>query len=198
MGSPSFLFSAYPPRLVSQTAVPSTSSARVSQLAFENCLRQASSAAIGSSSRRLAIRRLAARVQQGAGILKPVKHSTAVVIFNGDLILAIRRPSDDDELPGIWGLPAGTRRDQETAEDVIVRIGRDKLGVSLVPVRLLGRGIQDRPQYLLDMELWEASMSGVPTCPMWQWAPTSLLRPGAASGSLCCELALKIKSRVSL
>ena len=121
-----------------------------------------------------------------------MKHSAAVVIFNGDRILAIRRPGDDDELPGIWGLPAGTRRDQESIEDVIIRIGRDKLGVSLAPVRLLGRGTQDRPQYLLDMELWEASMSGVPAHPIWQWASMSLLRPGAASGSLCCELALKI------
>jgi hypothetical protein len=127
-----------------------------------------------------------------------VKHSVAVLIFNRDQILSIRRPNDDDELPGIWGLPAGTCRDQESSEDVIVRIGGDKLGVSLVPVRLLGRGTQDRPQYLLDMELWEASMSGVPTYPMWQWAPMSLLRLGAASGSLCCELALKIKSCVRL
>jgi len=124
--------------------------------------------------------------------LKPLKHSVAVVVLNGDRILSIRRPGDDDELPGIWGLPAGTCRDQESAEDVIVRVGRDKLGVSLEPVRLLGRGTQSRPQYLLDMELWEASMSGIPTYPVWQWAPMSLLRPGAASGSLCCELALKI------
>ena len=198
MGSPSLFFSAYSPRLVPPTAFPPASSTHVSQLEVENRLRQASATAAGSSSRRLAIRRLAARVQQKADILKPVKHSAAVVIFNGERILVIRRPGDDDELPGIWGLPAGTCRDQESAEDVIVRIGRDKLGVSLAPVRLLGRGDQDRPRYLLNMELWEASMSEVPTCPMWQWAPTSLLRPGAASGSLCCELALKIKSRVSL
>jgi hypothetical protein len=127
-----------------------------------------------------------------------VKHSVAVLIFNGDRILSIRRPDDDDELKGIWGLPAGTCRDQESAEDVIVRIGCDKLGVNLTPVRMLCRDAQDRPQYLLDMELWEASMSGVPTYPIWQWAPMRLLRPGAASGSLCCELALRIQKRFNL
>ncbi|HYR87631.1 MAG TPA: NUDIX domain-containing protein [Terriglobia bacterium] len=129
---------------------------------------------------------------------KPVKHSVAIVVRNGDRILAIRRPDNDDELPGIWGLPAGTCRGQETVEDVINRIGRDKLGVQLDPVCRLTSGAQDRPRYRLNMELWEASMEGSPTHPEWQWAPLDLLQPGAAAGSLCCELAIKSKSRASL
>ena len=40
----------------------------------------------------------------------PVKHSVAVMVVRGDEILVIRRPPDDDELPGVWGLPAGTIR----------------------------------------------------------------------------------------
>jgi 8-oxo-dGTP diphosphatase len=129
---------------------------------------------------------------------KPTKHSVAVFILNGDSVLAIRRRDDDDELPGIWGLPAGTSRGEETIEDVIVRIGREKLGVTLVPQRRLASGTQDRPGYLLNMELWEASMTGDPQYPDWQWASVQLLRPGAAAGSLCCDLAIKTKSRVSL
>ncbi|PYS35639.1 MAG: DNA mismatch repair protein MutT, partial [Acidobacteria bacterium] len=66
----------------------------------------------------------------------PLKHSVAVMIVRRDQILAVRRPEDDDELPGIWGLPAATLRGGETVEDVIARIGRDKLGVKLTPVRL--------------------------------------------------------------
>jgi ADP-ribose pyrophosphatase YjhB (NUDIX family) len=128
---------------------------------------------------------------------KPTKHSVAVVISNGEAILAIRRPDNDDELPGIWGLPAGTRRNQETITDVIVRIGREKLGVELVPEKPLATGTQDRPAYLLYMELWKVS-AGIPTYPNWQWASVDLLRPGAAAGSLCCELAIKAKSRGSL
>jgi 8-oxo-dGTP diphosphatase len=126
----------------------------------------------------------------------PAKHSVAVMVFRGDEVLAIRRPEQDDELPGIWGLPAGTLRGADTVEDVILRIGRDKLGVELTPVRRLARGTQDRPKYRLEMELWEARMEGIPTYPEWQWGPLEMLRPGMASGSLCCELAIKIKSRV--
>src|SRR5262245_1075644 len=100
---------------------------------------------------------------------KPHKHSVAVVISKADSILAIRRPDDDDELPGIWGLPAGTCRKQETVQDVIVRIGREKLGVELTPERRLTSGTQDRPGYFLDMELWAASMAGTPTYPDWRW-----------------------------
>jgi ADP-ribose pyrophosphatase YjhB (NUDIX family) len=129
---------------------------------------------------------------------KPVKDSVAVVVRNGDQILAIRRPDNDDELPGIWGLPAGTCRGQETAADVIDRIGREKLGVKLAPVRRLRTGTQDRPRYRLNMELWEASMEEGPSYPEWRWASLDLLRPGAAAGSLCCELALKRNSRASL
>jgi 8-oxo-dGTP diphosphatase len=127
----------------------------------------------------------------------PVKHSVAVMIFKGGEALAIRRREDDDELPGIWGLPAGTRRGAETNDDVIRRIGRDKLGVRLNPVKKLASGVQDRPAYRLEMELWEVSMEGDPTYPEWQWASVDLFRPGAESGSLCCELAIKSRGRVS-
>ena len=130
-------------------------------------------------------------------MMPPVKHSVAVMVMKGNQILAIRRPDDDDELPGIWGLPAGTTRATETVEDVIRRIGRDKLGVKLTPVRKLASGAQDRPTYRLEMELWNVSMEGTPAYPEWQWAPVDLLRPGMASGSLCCELAIQTKGRVS-
>ena len=116
------------------------------------------------------------------------------MIFRGDQILAVRRPDDDDELPGIWGLPAGTCRGTESIEDVIRRIGRDKLGVILSAARQLSFGTQDRPTYRLQMELWEATMEGSPTRSQWQWSGFELLKPGAAKGSLCCALAIKAKA----
>src|SRR5215510_1465452 len=111
-----------------------------------------------------------------------VKHSVAVVVAREDRVLSIRRPLDDDELPGVWGLPAGTVRGAETVEDVIHRIGRDKLGVELKPIRKLSSGVQNRSKYRLEMELWEASMVGTPTYGEWQWAVLDLLRPGMAAG----------------
>ena len=119
------------------------------------------------------------------------------MIVNGDKVLSVRRSGDDDELPGIWGLPAGTLRTGETIDDLIARIGRDKLRVELTPVRKLESGRQMRSQYLLEMELWEASMKGIPTHREWRWVSTDSLQPGAAAGSLCCDLAIKSKSRVS-
>jgi hypothetical protein len=127
----------------------------------------------------------------------PVKHSIAVMVFRGDQFLAIRRPDNDDELPGIWGLPAGTLQTTENVEDLINRIGRDKLGVRLTPVRRLASGTQNRSSYRLEMELWEAVMDGIPMYPDWQWASLDVLEPGMAAGSLCCELAIKNKSRAS-
>ncbi len=124
---------------------------------------------------------------------KPVKHSIAVAIFNGNRILSIRRPEDDDELPGVWGLPAGTFKAGESAEDLIARIGRDKLGVTLTPVRRLRSASQDRPRYRLEMELCEAFMSGQPRHPEWAWVERHGLEAGARQGSLCCRMALDLQ-----
>ena len=120
----------------------------------------------------------------------PTKHSVAVLIRNGERILAIRRPDDDDELPGIWGLPAGSYRDTETLDDLVRRIGHDKLGVSLTPLRPLAAGAQDRERYRLEMELWEAEIEGTPAGVQWKWTKLETLREGSDRGSLCCRLAL--------
>src|SRR4029434_4371171 len=92
----------------------------------------------------------------------PVKRSVAVLIRSGDRFLSTRRADDDDELPGIWGLPAGSYQAAESLDDLVTRIGRDKLGVELKPIRKLGHRCQQRERHVLDMELWEAEMSGTP------------------------------------
>jgi ADP-ribose pyrophosphatase YjhB (NUDIX family) len=122
----------------------------------------------------------------------PTKRSVAVLVRNGDRILSTRRADDDDEFPGIWGLPAGSYRGSETLEELVARIGRDKLGVPLIPARMLGGGSQERERYTLDMEIWEAEMAGMPQHREWKWATPDILQPGSAQGSLCCSLALEI------
>jgi ADP-ribose pyrophosphatase YjhB (NUDIX family) len=119
----------------------------------------------------------------------PVKRSVAVLIRSGNNFLSTRRADDDDELPGVWGLPAGSYRGSESLEDLIARIGRDKLGVLLFPVRRLAAGRQERERYVLEMELWEAEMSGSPRHPAWQWTTGKSLEAGESQGSLCCWLA---------
>src|SRR5262245_53087612 len=113
-----------------------------------------------------------------------VKHSVADLIRNGDDILECRRPDDDEELHGGGGLPAGTIRGAETVEDLITRIGKEKLGVRLTPVQRLAHGVQTRPRYRLEMDLWEAVMDGMPEYPEWKWGTVEVLRPGMAAGSL--------------
>jgi ADP-ribose pyrophosphatase YjhB (NUDIX family) len=130
-------------------------------------------------------------------MLIPVKHSVAVMIFKTGKVLSLRRQDDDDELAGVWGLPAGTFRHEETIEDLVMRIGRDKLGVELTPVRKLISGRQMRSQYLLEMDLWEATIKGIPERGDWRWATIESLQAGAKAGSLCCELALQQEGRVS-
>jgi hypothetical protein len=48
------------------------------------------------------------------------------------------------------------------------------------------------------MELWEVSMEGDPKHPQWRWSSWDALKPGVTMGSLCCELGIKLKSRIGL
>jgi ADP-ribose pyrophosphatase YjhB (NUDIX family) len=120
-----------------------------------------------------------------------LKRSVAVLIRNQNRVLSTRRADDDEELPGVWGLPAGSYGGSESLEELVVRIGREKLGVSLIPIRKLAEGIQPRKRYRLEMELWEAGMVGEPQHPAWRWADAETLQPGKLQGSLCCALALE-------
>ena len=46
-------------------------------------------------------------------------------------LLLVRRPDDDDDLPGVWGLPAASLAEGESEEDAVRRAGREKLGVEV-------------------------------------------------------------------
>lgn len=134
------------------------------------------------------------------------KHSVAVVIRSaerpGDVLL-VQRPADDDDLPGVWGLPAASLVDDESHAQAVVRAGRDKLGIVLEPGRVLNEGTRERSGYTLAMTLLEASItSGAPAVvapadgttryQAWRWGPSTALRPAAEQGSLCSILALEV------
>jgi ADP-ribose pyrophosphatase YjhB (NUDIX family) len=134
-----------------------------------------------------------------------LKESVACVIRRSERpseLLAVLRPEDDAELPGVWGLPAASRRPGESWEDAVARVGRDKLGATLRPGRLLAQGDETRPGYRLRMRLYEAELGdGEPEVPQpvegvtqyaaWCWAERAFLEPGARQGSLCCRLYLE-------
>ena len=123
---------------------------------------------------------------------------------DGALLLAVRRPDNDEELPGIWGLPATTVRPNESDADAAARLGEAKLGSTLTLGATLGEGTQDRASDELSMTLYAAALgTPEPSLPVnaggdgstyydgWRWAPVSALVEGAERGSLCCALALR-------
>lgn len=123
-------------------------------------------------------------------------------------LLAVRRPPDDDELPGAWGLPAATldREIGESFEEAVRRTGRAKLGVELEVEELLNEGGSERGAHHLHMRLYRGRIaSGEPAVqpPVgdvtqyveWEWAPPERLADAARRGSLCSRLCLQALDR---
>ena len=118
-----------------------------------------------------------------------------MVIEGAEGLLLVRRPDDDEDLPGVWGLPAVSLAAGESEEEAVRRAGRDKLGVEVEPVERVGR---ERT-----MTDWEARIvSGEPAVPQpgphTQYAelrfgePADLV-PAARRGSLCCRALLRAR-----
>ena len=136
---------------------------------------------------------------------KPTRHALAVALRRNDgLVLAVRRPDEPgEELPNIWGLPAVTLLENETAEETIQRLGAQKLGIELTPLRQLAEGEQQRKDYTLHMTVYEASADGEPMLPRrtpdsevtlyaaLDWLPIDAFNEAAERGSLCCKLYLE-------
>ncbi len=140
-----------------------------------------------------------------------IKRSVAAVIpLDRDVpdppVLAVRRPADDEALPGVWGLPAASLREGENWEGAVRRLGDEKLGLELLPVIALAQSRLERPDYLLDMRLYEVRiLNGTPRVPQpdrtvtqyvdWRWSRSEELLDGARRGSLCCRLYLGLLGR---
>ncbi|MBI4538101.1 MAG: NUDIX hydrolase [Gemmatimonadetes bacterium] len=140
---------------------------------------------------------------------KRTQRSVAVVIRSpgsSDRVLAVLRPSDDPELPDIWGLPAATLRPGESWKPAARRAGLEKLGVVLAELREIHRGSAERSGRTLEMRVYEArGPRGTPEVPQphpgvtqyreWKWADPREFRAGARAGSLCCRLFLEWADR---
>ncbi|MDP1706676.1 MAG: NUDIX hydrolase [bacterium] len=135
---------------------------------------------------------------------KSIKHSVAFVIYNQDhtKILVVRRPLDDDNLPNIWGLPAGSLKENETFEGAVIRSAKDKLGVEVRIVKLISEGEIERNRHILHMKEFEIeiqegdilvpqSVSGVTQYSEWKWGQPGDLIEAAQKDSLCSRLYLE-------
>jgi 8-oxo-dGTP diphosphatase len=144
-----------------------------------------------------------ARPQQVSywGPVKPLKQSISLVIEGPDGLLLVRRPDDDEELPGLWGLPAASLEKGESEHEAVRRAGRTKLGVKVRPVRPIGQATGERPAYRIWMRDWEAEiLSGRPAVPQrgtgtqydeLRWGDATDLVPAARAGSLCARVVLE-------
>jgi ADP-ribose pyrophosphatase YjhB (NUDIX family) len=90
---------------------------------------------------------------------KQVKYVAAVVLTqknNPDEFLVVKRPDDDPDLRGSWGLPAVTMVAGELPEQAALRVCTEKLNCQAVPKRFLGLMYQKRNSYdifLMDIEM---------------------------------------------
>jgi 8-oxo-dGTP diphosphatase len=135
---------------------------------------------------------------------KPIKYVVAVVLLNkkGEY-LAVKRPEDDPDLRGAWGLPAATMTEGELPEAAALRICHEKLACTAQPKRFLGLMFQKRNSYdifLMDIEmvLDEAIQPDVSKAQSertvyvdqkWSNDPLDLM-PSAKHGSCCSSIFL--------
>jgi len=117
------------------------------------------------------------------------------VIESPDGVLLVRRPDDDESLPGVWGLPAASLLGDESEEDAVRRAGREKLGVEVLPLQPIGADGA--------MTDWEARIvEGRPSVPQpgpntqyaqLRWGDPRDLVPAARQGSLCSRVLLRAR-----
>jgi ADP-ribose pyrophosphatase YjhB (NUDIX family) len=133
--------------------------------------------------------------------VKALKRSVSLVIEGPAGLLLVRRPDDDESLPGAWGLPAATLRPGEAEDDGVRRAGRDKLGVEVRPLRLIGEAEDERPGHRILMRDWAVEIAaGEPAVPQpgegtqyerCRWGDAAELAPAARRGSLCARVLLR-------
>ena len=126
-----------------------------------------------------------------------MKRSISLVIEGPAGVLLVRRPDYDDNLPGVWGLPATSLRQGESEHDALLRAGREKLGVEVEPLRPVGEETGD----LVSMRDWAVLIvDGTPVVPQpgegtqyvsLRWGNTAELAPAARAGSLCARVLLR-------
>ncbi|MDY6761902.1 MAG: NUDIX domain-containing protein [Candidatus Nanohaloarchaea archaeon] len=134
-----------------------------------------------------------------------MKQAVALVIYRdstGDEVLSVLRPEDDDDHPGMWGLPATSLDTDETWEDAVHRAAEEKLGVAVEMRSVLSEGTQSRPDYHITLRNYAVDIvDGDPEVPQdghpgtqyedWDWKAVEQLRETAEDGgSLCTSLLL--------
>lgn len=90
---------------------------------------------------------------------KPIRHAVSVVIQNSksETLFALRSPQASS-YPLAWSLPSHYVIENETHQDTVQRIGKNKLGVELETEKLLNEGQSDRGDFILFMHDYSAKI----------------------------------------
>lgn len=98
---------------------------------------------------------------------KPIKRSVAIVIEDtSGRFLAVKRAENDDSLPGVWGLPGASPKQNESSKAAAIRAGKDKLGVAVRIVEFIGEDQIDRGRFINHLKEYRATIiSGRPSVP---------------------------------
>lgn len=137
---------------------------------------------------------------------KPLRKSASIVIENSEgEPLIVKRAGDDESFPGVWSLPATTRREGESPEDTAKRCAKDKLGIDIEVVKKIGEDTKDRGGYISHQVEFETRiLKGEPVLRMSdpnvsQYTEVkycddiSILAQAAREGSLCSQIYLRGK-----
>jgi len=105
-------------------------------------------------------------------ITSPTKVAVAFALHSDDKVLLVRRPSDDVDLPHTWSIPAGILHENESHTEAVMRVAREKLGITITSSERLLEGSAERTLFTLKIHLYGVKeFNGTP-------APQRLEKPG--------------------
>lgn len=123
------------------------------------------------------------------------KRSVSLVVEGTDGLLLVRRPDDDESLPGVWGLPAASMAQGESEQDAVRRAGVEKLGVQVRPLHPLGEELT-MTDWLVEIVAGEPSVPQAGPNTQYaelRWGEVAELAPAARQGSLCSRVLLRVR-----
>lgn len=138
-----------------------------------------------------------------------MKRAVALTIYRDEdreEILSVLRPENDEDHPGVWGMPATSLKDGESWEDAVHRAADEKLGVDVNIKQLQSEGFQHRENYDITLRNYEVEISlGQPDVDQkdidstkyvsWDWKPIEDMKEAATeTASLCTSLLLNYHS----
>jgi 8-oxo-dGTP pyrophosphatase MutT (NUDIX family) len=119
----------------------------------------------------------------------------SLVIEGPEGLLLIRRPDDDRDLPGAWGLPAASLEGGESHEDAVRRAAREKLGVEVRVGQMIGEELT-MTDWLVEIVAGEPSVPQAGSNTQYtelRWGEAAELAPAARHGSLCSRVLLRAR-----